>query len=219
LCKIQVVFGDLLICLPCSALAGAVALDRLAAAGNHGKNPKNMQRALLSFFGWPKGAPQLAWREIPTVHGRVAHPFVMPHLLFGSLHRTRHKFWDEVIGGAEGACAEFWSECKNDPDISRHPGLQSTEARSRTIPLGMHGDSASFNKNDSLFSIAWNSLLGTGSTINKRFIFTTTESCDVTPSVHKDTVIPLVGLALQSDLHNFVVLAYRLFTTTRNAVQ
>ena len=54
---------------------GARGMDKLAAAGGSGKNPQNMQRALISAFGMPMGAPRFTWIEIPTKAGRVAHPF------------------------------------------------------------------------------------------------------------------------------------------------
>ena len=36
---------------------GSVGMSSLASAGAHGLNPQNLQRALISKFGKPKGAP------------------------------------------------------------------------------------------------------------------------------------------------------------------
>jgi hypothetical protein len=42
----------------------------------------------------------------------------------------------------------------------------------RTIPIGMHGDAGGFTEHESLIVLSWNSLLGSGSTRSKRFLFT-----------------------------------------------
>ena len=47
------------------------------------------------------------------------------------------------------------------------------------IPLGLHGDAGAFSDNDSLYALSWNSLMGSGSTITKRFIFTVIKKSDM----------------------------------------
>ena len=49
----------------------------------------------------------------------------------------------------------------------------------RIIPLGMHGDAAAFSHQDSLYVFSWNSLLGIGTTAQKRFVFTVVQKSDM----------------------------------------
>ena len=43
----------------------------------------------------------------------------------------------------------------------------------------MHGDGASFSHHDSLYTFSWNSLLGVGTTTQKRFVFTAVKKSDM----------------------------------------
>jgi hypothetical protein len=163
------------VCFALNPSQGARGLESIASAGNSGRNPQNLQRALISAFGWPKGAPNFTWADIPMEgHARAQpHPFICPHELFGKLYHDAHDMWDVAVGGGIGANTNFWNSCLLDPDISSHPGLQSESDRKNTIPSGMRGDGGAFSKNDSLLTISWNSLVGDGPTMNKRFVVTT----------------------------------------------
>ena len=59
----------------------------------------------------------------------------------------------------------------NTPFVQEHPVLHPGVFRD-TIPIGMHGDAGGFTEHESLIVLSWNSLLGTGSTRSKRFLFT-----------------------------------------------
>ena len=102
----------------------------------------------------------------------VPHPFILPHELFSKLHDEKPDLWADAICGEEGSCEEFWEECLDDPDIRNRPALTSGANKRKLIPLGMRGDAAAHNKTDSLLTLAWNSLLSTGPTLKKRFVYT-----------------------------------------------
>ena len=62
--------------------------------------------------------------------------------------------------------------------VKKHPTLN----RGRfpwAIPLGLHGDAGAFSDNDSHYALSWNSLMGSGSTITKRIIFTVIKKNDM----------------------------------------
>ena len=42
------------------------------------------------------------------------------------------------------------------------------ELLARAVPIGLHGDAASFSHQDSIYTISWNSLWGRGATVAKR---------------------------------------------------
>lgn len=150
---------------------GARGCERVAAAGASGAHPQNMQRALISFFGMPQGAPAFTWFSVPTKHGPVKHPFLLPHLWFQSLYRSAPEHWaTSIVRFAEDA-RNFWESMKDTAFVKNHPHLPRSNW-SRIVPFGMHGDGGAFSKQDSLYIFTWNSLLGTGSTRCKRFMFT-----------------------------------------------
>ena len=157
---------------------GAAGVGRLSRIGNEGRNPQNMHRALLTVFGRPPGSPDFHWAEIPTKRGTVSHPFLLPHEFFSRLYAERKSTWTTAIAGAVGACREFWHEMRKTEFAKRHPSLPQS-SWDQTIPLGLHGDGGSFSKHDSLFVISWNSVMGTGVTKSKRFIFTCIRKSDM----------------------------------------
>ena len=69
------------------------------------------------------------------------------------------------------ACLEFWRGTRQTRFVRNHPKLPRSSWRS-TIPIGFHGDAGAFSKHDSLYTISWNSLIGSGRTAEKRFVFT-----------------------------------------------
>ena len=83
------------------SITGAVGAERIAAAGNFGNNPKHCHRALCRAFGWPTGAPELAWREIPVADKDrpAVHPFLCPHEVFGALYKEMPDRWRETVRG------------------------------------------------------------------------------------------------------------------------
>ena len=159
---------------------GARGMDKLAAAGGSGKNPQNMQRALISAFGMPMGAPRFTWIEIPTKAGRVAHPFLLPHLWFSALYHHRPELWKRSVEGDAGAAKAFWQSMSDTAIVREHPGLPPCDWE-RCIPIGFHGDASAFSHQDSLYAFIWNSLIGVGSTTAKRFLFTVVKKSQSDP--------------------------------------
>ena len=160
---------------------GAIGMDRLAAIGKHGQHPQNAFRMLKSVLGLPKGAPEFRWFEIPTVHGsKTLHPFLLPHDFFGKYHAAQFKKWVSTITGPKGAALQFWEAMKATEFVRFHPDLPQGKW-SHTVPIGMHGDGAAFSKQDSVYIFSWNSLLGTGTTVQKRFVTAIIRKSDMVP--------------------------------------
>ena len=61
-----------------------------------------------------------------------------------------------------------------------------------TVPIGMHGDGGAFNKHDSLYTIAWNSLVAKGATVQTRFLFTVAKKTDMTDAT-LDALMDMFG--------------------------
>jgi hypothetical protein len=94
----------------------------------------------------------------------------MPHHFLQSYFSNRPDLWSQRVVGPAGACAQFWNEMAGTAYVRNHPFLPHS-AWATTIPLGFHGDGGAFSKQDSLYSLAWNSLVTNGPTIQDRFLF------------------------------------------------
>ena len=163
---------------------GAEGLTDFAKMGNWGNNPQNLFRAMRSVLGVPKGAPEMDWYEIPTTtNKRTPHPFLLPHRFFFSAFYTgrgKHDWSKHVSGGAH-ACKQFWTSIKHTAFVTQHPNL-AEDTWKHTIPLGMHADAGAFSKQDSIYVFSFNSLVGRGSTHQKRFIFTVVKKSLMLPN-------------------------------------
>ena len=171
-----------------AAAQGAAGMGRAASAGSHGRHPQNLQRSLIALFGMPPGAPAFAWFNIPTKSGDVAHPFLLPHAWLQSLYSSKPELWQSAIQGPDGAVADFWEGIESTVLVRDHPSLD----RSRTIPLGLHGDGGSFSKQDSLFVFTFNSLLGEGESASKRLLMTIIKKSELVPGT-LDRMMDIMG--------------------------
>ena len=159
----------------------AWGMDELGRLGAGGKHPQNMFRELVRRFGSPPGAPYIQWVEIPTKHGKATpHPVLFPHEFFRSYWLGVRARWEQTISGGARACIEFWESMQHTDFLRFHPDLAS-DTWPTTVPLGLHGDGAAFSKQDNLYTFSWNSLVGTGATAQKRFLFTVVKKSDVVP--------------------------------------
>ena len=189
-------------------LQGAEGLQDIARMGGGGAHPQNMQRALIGLLGTPHGAPEFHWAEIPTTKGRKEpHPFLLPHLFFESFFHGRKSEFISAVRGPPRSSAQFWNAIK-DQDYYQHHPRRDTQNWARTVPLGLHGDAGAFSKQDSLMVVSWNSLLGSGATIAKRFLITAIPKSQMVPGT-MDAVLRLVAWSFNilldglSPSHNF----------------
>jgi hypothetical protein len=159
---------------------GAVGAERMGNIGTQGLYSNNLFRALKTILGMPAGAPDFHWAEIPLRGGgKEPHPFFLPHEFFASFLAGCKTKWMHAVHGPAGAPQQFWKAIEQSTFVKQHPALKPDLFR-WTIPIGLHGDGGAFSKQDQLYVISWNSLLGSGSTIQKRFICTVVRKCDMT---------------------------------------
>ena len=153
---------------------GAVGVDGFANIGADGSQQGNLFRDLCSAFGMPLGAPAIEWVRLPFANGKSGlYPVLMPHLFFKQLYTEKPSdFRTAVLGGCEDA-SDFWASTTGRRFASEHPVLCNRKRNllRKTIPLGLHGDGGEFSHQDSLYAVTWNSVLGLGSTSQKRFLF------------------------------------------------
>ena len=153
-------------------------MERISAAGTHGRHAGSVHASLMRLFGRPKGAPEFDWVELPLKDGRrEPHPFIMPHKFFSTLYKEKFSNFVRALRGPEGAAEEYWSNVRQTEFVRRHLYLSDYK---HTLPIGMHGDAGPYSKQDSILVISWNSLLGTGTTRTKRFAFTFVRKVDYT---------------------------------------
>ena len=164
---------------------GASDLAKMSAMGSGGQHPQNIQRQLIRMFGSPPGAPGFVWCEVTTRKGKSLHPFFLPHQWLSSLHAEHPDQFASALKGPEIGANEFWNEMAGSAFVDSHPGLDP-EKLPQTIPVGLYGDAGKYSKQDSLMIFTWNSLLGTGSTITKKFLCTAIRKADVVPGTYDD---------------------------------
>ena len=104
--------------------------------------------------------------------------FAAAFVFFQSYFKDRPGLWKQTIAGPIGATSEFWQQMQHHEFVKKHPALKQ-DHWATTIPIGFHGDGGAFSKQDSLYTFSWNSLLGVGQTIAKRFIFTVIKKSDM----------------------------------------
>ena len=163
---------------------GARGTNSFAKIGTSGTRPGNMFRDLVQAFGYPAGAPPLFWANVPTASGIVAHPFMLPHLFFGHLNKNNKEQFLKSVLGMDTDCEFFWSSEEGRKLAEQHPELKhrSPAQLRKTVPLGLHGDGGAYSHQDSLYAVSWNSFVGLGITITKRFIFTLIRKAKLTPA-------------------------------------
>ena len=138
--------------------------------GNQNANTCNAD-CFKSLSARRKGCPDFVWAKIPTTSGHKLHPFLLPHSWFQALFAARSDVWKTSVEGADGEANASWTSMQHTSFVREHPFLNK-EHWPKIVPLGFHGDAGSFSHQDSLFIFSWNSLLATGTTLSKRFIFT-----------------------------------------------
>ena len=82
------------------------------------------------------------------------------------------------MGGEEGEVEKFWAGMRGTPQVSH---FEEGHDLTRTIPLGMHADGAPYCKTDSVFTVCWSSLTGSGATLGTRLIITVMRKCEMIP--------------------------------------
>jgi hypothetical protein len=149
-------------------------------AGDKAASDKNAHRTLVAALGWPEQAPPITYIDIPMGKKRELrpHPIVCPSAVFARLTANYPSMFMERIRGSETASEVFWKGIEGHPIVTKHPDLKPSQF-STTIPLGLHGDGAPLSKHDSLFTIGWNSILGSGTTMQQRFVYTCIKKSDM----------------------------------------
>ena len=79
--------------------------------------------------------------------------------------------WEKHIAGVAGSCLGFRQAMRNEPFVTSHPSL-SRKNWQWTIRVGFHADAEPFSNQDSLYTISWQSLLGSSKTMQKLFVCT-----------------------------------------------
>ena len=158
--------------------ASGSELESFARCASWGKHGQNAQRDLIKAFGQPAGAPNLYRARLP-VKGKNGqrdfsdHPFVLSHELFAQMCKQRQSFFPQHVLDGAAARQKCWDA------LGKHKFVQENEAWAEAkaagfdlVPLGLHCDAGAFNKNESLYVLTWNSLVGQGTTKLRRFIIT-----------------------------------------------
>ena len=155
-----------------AAAQGARDLGKIAKTSD----TRHAHRDLARAIGWPSQYPHMDWIDIPTPDGPLTpHPIICPIKVFERMLQDIHKF-NRILRGDDGDIKKFWRGMRNTKIFD---GVKDSLDFTRSIPLGVHGDKAACTKTQSLMTIAWTSLLGTGSTKDTHQVFTVIRAADM----------------------------------------
>lgn len=174
--------------------AGAILLgakgtevEKFAKCASWGKHRQNAQRDLMKAFGRPAGAPALYRAKLP-VKARNGerefsdHPFALPHELFARMYQDRRAFFQEHVMGEKSALKECWATLEKHEFVQENQAWAEARAAGfELVPLGLHCDAGAFSNNESLYVLTWNSLVGQGTTKQKRYIITVLKKSSLMP--------------------------------------
>ena len=147
----------------------------MSGLGAVGSSPSHCQRDLLCVLQKPVGTPNLYHAKIPLRNGAgdvewCWHPFFLPHELFDTLWQERREFFDAHVRGSSAERKQLWLYLAQKSFLKKVV-TQETDYDT-TVPVGLHCDAGAVSDRNSLYVLTWNSLVGQGSTTQKRFVIT-----------------------------------------------
>ena len=141
----------------------------------------------MKAIGRPIGAPEIYRARLPVkaTNGRREfsnHPFVLPHELFSRMFSERRPFFQEHVLGERSASEACWAALEKQKFVQENEAwAEAKTAGFDLIPLGLHCDAGAFNNNESLYVLTWNSLVGQGTTKQKRYVITVLKKSSLMP--------------------------------------
>ena len=95
----------------------------------------------------------------------------LPSQWLSSLQHPDLQYELEALFGSTADLEEFWnSQLPEDPKWKGHPMLKKKNWKQKAIPVVIHGDGASYQKNDSLMTLSFSGLLKEGKTLDTNLV-------------------------------------------------
>ena len=89
------------------------------------------------------------------------------------MFQERRPFFQEHVLGEASRLKQCWKSLGEQQFVRDNEAHAFAKAAGfELVPLGLHCDAGAFNKNDSLYVLIWNSLVGQGTTKQKRYVIT-----------------------------------------------
>ena len=152
-------------------LAYKAARQGASGVGKLDKNPgpKNACRALLDALPRPDSAPSIDFIDIPGPDGVRAHPILCPIKTLERLWKFDRQRFNQVVTGPAGYRKAYWKGIQHTALFQR---ISHHICTAKHNALGFHGDGAPTSKTKNLFTIAFFSLHGVGTTRETRLVYT-----------------------------------------------
>lgn len=150
---------------------------RLAAAGSHGRHPRNILRDIMRFQRGASDFPEPHCVRVPAVDARTPNvtvetnvPVLLPHEVFHYIATKRRELFSLYTD--HDNLTSFWAtaEARGDPQLHSHPMKLKPDWQSRAVPLLVHGDAGTYSNRDSLEVTSWGALLCKADTWRSRYI-------------------------------------------------
>ncbi len=173
------------------------AIAELAAMADH--NGERKLHRWLNKTGWRQMLPELYEFDVPKIRKgtqagqreMMRHAAILPHEMFASMHTHARPVFEQILTGGAGNLQKWWAaEAENTSSTSTwfrdHPAIPGAPAELR-VPIGLHGDDAGMQGQESVTVLTWGSVAVEGPTLDTRLVFCMLkESESVKPdSLHK----------------------------------
>jgi hypothetical protein len=152
-------------------------VQRLAAAGSHGRHTPNILRDIMRCMRGTEDFPELCSVRVPAVDSRTPNvPVVtevavlLPHEVFSCIAKNKQELFSSFTNGDN--LDSFWAQAvaRGDPQLHAHPMRLKPEWQSKAVPLLVHGDAGGYTNRDSLEVTSWGALLCKADTWRSRYI-------------------------------------------------
>lgn len=162
------------------AYAGLHEIKELAATA--GQKSEARLHEWLHKAPWRKTLPELyEFDLLKAQKGPEAgtpklarHAAILPHELFASLHAYGHPVFEGILTGGSENLQKWWAaEAENAARCTwydDHPARQGAPPE-LLVPVGMHGDDAGVQGQESVTVLTWGSVAVEGPTLDSRLIF------------------------------------------------
>ena len=163
-------------------------IKKLAAMADAHGHGERMLHAWLEKASWRAMLPALYQFDVPKRrHGVQAgevssmqHAAILPHEMFATMYAHAKPVFENILtGGGENlqkwwaAEAEWAAKAENNSRctwFTHHPAIQGAPAEKR-VPIGIHGDDAGVQGQESVTVLTWGSVAVEGPTLDTRLIF------------------------------------------------
>jgi len=173
----------------CGAQHVNAVTNMLSTLASNGRHPGNAERDLYRMVKRECELPIEPYDVDVTILGEdgrqhevVPVPIALPHEVFAALRDAGVDRWKHSMTPSIAFTTDFWRRMATVSYMADHPIVKDGGAWPTTIPVGVWGDGAQFNRSDSATVLSWNSLLAPAHhVLDNRFLIGVVPTANLLP--------------------------------------